>query len=174
MAKIRVGDVFSIQTKKGKVYLHYIRAEKGKECIRVLSGFFMADCNDLETLVKTRERFFIGFPVAAAYRRKIIAHEGFVTADEYDAPKYTRDPSSIRGVFQGWYIVEDATYKNTLVKDLTSEQLKLSPSGSVNDTLLIEWLENDFSLEKWTTDFILSNLKKEADKVNVKLDHDRN
>ncbi|GHA80224.1 hypothetical protein GCM10009007_21120 [Formosimonas limnophila] len=162
MAKIKVGDVFSILTKKGKVYLHYLRAEKGKECIKVLDGFFTKDCNDLENLVKAPERFFIGFPVAAAYRRKIIVLEGFVPANDYELPKYTRTPSSILGVFQGWYIIDEQSWVRTLVDDLTPEQLKLSPRGSVNDTLLVEWLETDFSLEKWTTEYILSNLKEAA------------
>ena len=41
------------------------------------------------------------------------------------------------------------TEKMRLVKTLTPAQKKLSPCGCWNDTLLIECLVNDWSLEKW-------------------------
>jgi hypothetical protein len=55
----------------------------------------------------------------------------------------------VRGEFLGWHIVNTATWHNTLVKNLSSEEKKLSPWGIWNDTLLIERLTNDWSLENW-------------------------
>ena len=60
-----------------------------------------------------------------------------------------RTEHNIRGEFLGWHIVDTETWQRQLVKTLSPEQKKLSPWGIWNDTLLIENLVNDWSLEKW-------------------------
>lgn len=148
MVKLKVGDVFSIQTKKGKAYLHCLKTTKGDEIVRVLDGFFPNGCENLEALTNKPERFFLGFPVNAAYRRKIIELEGYVSAEKYPAPKIMRDtmrwPDGVKH-----YTVEVETLKRTQVTELTDDYLALSPFGRWNDTLLIERLESDWKLEEW-------------------------
>ena len=175
MAKIKVGDVFSIKTSKGLAYLHYVgKGWDHIDRVRVLDGVFPDGCDDLESLANKPERFVVGFVIGYAYRTKYIDLAGYVDQKSYPLPKYTRSPNSVRGELKGWRVHDVEAKKYHLYSDLTEDQLKINPSGAFSGPLLIEWLENDFTLEKWNTDFILSNLKKEADKINVKLDHDKN
>jgi hypothetical protein len=54
MAKIKVGDVFSIKTSKGFAYLHYIgKGWDEIEKIRVLDGIFMDGCSDCPVRTKS-------------------------------------------------------------------------------------------------------------------------
>lgn len=163
MSKIKVGDVFSIKTSKGFAYLHYIgKGWDEIEKIRVLDGIFIDGCSDLESLVKKPERFIISFVVGYAYRTKYIDLVGHCDAKMFTLPRFTRTPKSVRGEFKGWRVHDEQERKYLLFPDLTAEQLKINPIGAFNGPSLIEWLETDFSLEKWTTEYILSNLKEAA------------
>jgi hypothetical protein len=55
----------------------------------------------------------------------------------------------VRGEILGWHIVNAETLYHELVKELTDEQKLLSPWGCWNDTLLIEMLDEGFSLQNW-------------------------
>jgi hypothetical protein len=146
--KIKIGDMFSIKTSKGKVYLHCLKIEKGDEIVRVLDGFFPSGCVNLDALANKPERFFLGFPVNAAYSRKIIDLEGYVSAETYPVPNIMRStmkwPDGVKH-----YIVDVKTLKRKQITELTADYLALSPFGRWNDTLLIERLETGWKLEDW-------------------------
>jgi hypothetical protein len=167
MAKIKVGDVFSILTNSGDAFLHYIgKGWDGIERIRVL-GFLRNDNDTVELLVSRRELFVIGFPLLAAYKKGIVKKTQYHSNDHMVLPRYSRSPNSIRGELLGWIIhdAEKRLYEHFV--DLTDEQLKINPSGIINDTLLIERLESGFSLEKWNSDYILAELEKSAAKKKL-------
>ena len=95
-------------------------------------------------------RFNIGFPVKAALRRKIINRVGkFEIPRAYEMPLQSRSKHNIRGAFLGWHIIDNKTVKRELKKELSENELKLSPHGIFNDTLLIEYLEKDWRLTNW-------------------------
>ena len=170
MKKLKTGDVLSISTTKGLAYLHYVGVDRHKiDHIRVLDGTFESGCDNLELLVKNKERFCIGFPLRVAYRMGIVKVAGFFPSDSFGIPRYTRSPHVIRGDFLGWHIIDTATLKRKLVENLSVDDIKLSPSWIINDTLLIDWLEQDFSLEKWNNEYILDALKKSALSVETRL-----
>lgn len=151
MRRIKVGDIFEISTPKGKAYLHYIYKDKMTgDLIRVLPGLYSDRPDSLDKLAGSKESFMVSFPLSAAYKQKIVAHVSYYAADSFEKPKYMRTEHIVRGEFLGWHIIDTETWQRQLVKTLTPEQKKLSPWGIWNDTLLIENLVDDWSLEKWS------------------------
>lgn len=150
MSKISLGDIFEIDTPKGKAYLHYIYNDSViGELVRVLQGLYPEKPGDLSTLASSKERYFIFFPLSAAYNKNIVKHVGNYPVSSFSKPKTMRTEHNIRGNFLGWHLVDTQSWKRQLVNTLTDEQKKFSPWGVWNDTLLIENLVNDWSLGKW-------------------------
>ena len=150
MVRIKLGDVFEINTPKGKAYLHYIYKDKTTgDLIRVLPGLYSDRPANFDTLPGSKERYMVFFPLTAANKQKIVEHVGYYAADNYVKPRYMRTEHIVRGEFLGWHIIDTETWQRQQVKTLTSEQKKLCPWGIWNDTLLIENLVDDWSLEKW-------------------------
>lgn len=150
MARIKVGDIFEINTPKGRAYLHYIYKDKTTgDLIRVLPGLYSKRPANFDTLAGSKERYVVFFPLSAANKQKIVEQVGYYPADNFGKPKYMRTEHFVRGEFVGWHIIDTETWQRQLVKKLTPEQKQLSPWGIWNDTLLIENLLTDWSLEKW-------------------------
>lgn len=151
MARLTLGDIFELETSKGKAYLHFIHKEHNiGELIRVLDGLYPERPSCFEELAGAAEQFMIYFPLAAAKRRKIVARVGNFPAKAFAIPRYMRTTHYVRGEFLGWHIVNTGSWKTTLVKELSPEEKQLSPWGTWNDTLLIERLEQNWSLENWS------------------------
>lgn len=151
MEKIKIGDLFEINTPRGSAYLHYFHFDDTTgELIRVLDGLYAERPVDLDKLVADDERFIVSFPIKAAKKTNIIQSVGNFSTVTFQKPKVMRTKHMIRGEFLGWYLVDTETWERTLVKSLSSEQKKLSPWGIWNASLLIENLVNDWRLENWT------------------------
>lgn len=154
MKKIMVGDVFELETSAGKAYLHYIYEEPDfGELIRVLPGLYQERPSNLNEIVAEKERYMIFFPLKAAHRRSIVCKVGHVSAGAYAKPAFMRSDHWERFEFKGWHIVDTKTWRMQLVSELTDEQVKLSPWGIWNDTLLCERLAENWSLEQWGHDY---------------------
>jgi len=150
MDKIKVGDIYEIDTSKGKAYLHYVyRDPTVGELIRVLPGLYAERPGILNKLAGATERYMIFFPLSAAFKRKIVSYAGHRDVKDFIKPEYMRAKHVIRGAFLGWHLVNTNNWNRQLVKELTAEQKRLSPWGVWNDTLLIERLEQDWTLDKW-------------------------
>ena len=150
MAKIKLGDIFEINTPKGKAYLHYIYKHPTiSHLIRVLPGIYLEKPANFDKLAGSNEDYMVFFPLSAAHKRKIVECVGFYSADGFIMPHYMRTDHNIRGEFLGWHIIDTDTWKRELVKTLSSEQKMLSPFESWNDTLLIERITNNWSLQSW-------------------------
>ena len=150
MARIKIGDIFEINTPEGKSYLHYVHKDNATgELIRVLQGLYSERPANFDKLAASEERYIISFPLSAATKQKIVEPVGYYPASNFNKPKLMRTEHNIRGEFLGWHLVDTETWHRQLVKTLSPEQKKLSPWGIWNDTLLIENLVNDWSLENW-------------------------
>jgi hypothetical protein len=151
MGKIQVGDIFEIETSKGKAYLHYIHKDPkvGRELVRLLPGLYTERPENLELLASSKEQYMLFFPISAAKRKKIVEPVGYFPADNFDKPKYMRDEHNVRGELLGWHIIDTDSWRRELVKELTREQRKLSDWASWNDTLLKKRLVEGWSLENW-------------------------
>jgi hypothetical protein len=145
---LKPGDIFKIKTLKGHGYLQYIETtDLGSQLVRVLD-FVNSDITQEE--VDRPERWNIEFPLKAAVTRKLVAKVGhFEIPDHYKISEFARVVHTIRGEFKGWFIVNRNTLQRELKTKLTGDELKLSPFGVMNDTLIAEYLDNDWRLENW-------------------------
>lgn len=151
MGKVKIGDIFEINTGVGLAYLHYIHKDDVLgELIRILPRVNNDRPTSLEEFIHVEESFMVFFPLSAAYRQKIVERVGYFTANHFEKPKNMRTKHIIRGEFLGWHIIDTETWKRELVKTLTPEQKKFSPWGVWNDTLLIENLASGWTLENWS------------------------
>jgi hypothetical protein len=151
MKNIQVGDIFEIATPKGNGYFQYVYRDKTDiELIRILPGLYLDQPQEMSQLAATKELYFIGFPLKAAHRRKIVKLIGTYKLPEgFELPKAFRAQHIVRGNFICWHIVDYDTWKRDSVKELTEEQRNLSPWGTWNDTLLIERMATGWTLESW-------------------------
>ena len=148
--KITPGDIFKIPTKKGFGFLQFIeKSNNGLHYVRVLDHLSM-DGIIIQDAVDKLERWSIEFPLSVANHRKIVEFIGsFEIPKKYKVAKLARTKHSVRGEFLGWHIVNRKTLKRKLKKKLSKKEKKLSPHGIFNDTLIIEYLENDWKLSEW-------------------------
>jgi hypothetical protein len=150
MTKIKIGDIFEINTPKSKAYLHYIYKDKAMgDLIRVLPGLYSERPVSFDKLAASKEKFMIFFPLSAANKQKIVERVGYYPSDNFGRPKYMRTEHIVKGDFLGWHIINTDTWERQLVKTLSTEQKQFSPWGIWNDTLLIERLVNGWSLEDY-------------------------
>jgi hypothetical protein len=150
MAKIKIGDIFEINTPAGNAYLHYVYNDKQiGDLIKVLPGIYSERPDNLAQLAASKEKYIVFFPLSAAFRNKIVENVGHLSLKDFVKPHYMRSKHIVRGEFLGWHIIDTNTMHRQLIKDLTNEQKKLSPWGIWNDTLLIERLTDGWSLEVW-------------------------
>lgn len=151
MRTIEIGDVFAIDTLKGKVLLHYVLEDKNTGAmIKVLDGFYDYSRGiDLKLVEELPEQFIVSFPIDEAYKTGIVSLIGNVPCRNFEKPKFMRTKHNIKGKFLGWHIVNTETWYRQLVLTLTDEQTKLSPWGIWNDTVLVERLNNGWSLDNW-------------------------
>ena len=148
--KIQEGEVFAIQTNVGFGFLQFIKPDQfGVEIIRVLEP--IKDVNEIsQQEVNLPERYTVHFVVKPALRRKLIHRTGvFKIPENYRIPEKGREKHTVRGEFLGWHITDLKTLKIEKKSELTPDDLKFPPAGHPNDTLIREWLENNWRLENW-------------------------
>jgi hypothetical protein len=149
--KIEIGDVFEILTPKGmRIYLQCVEipedVKNNLELIKVFYTLHKTTPEKINSIVED-SYFFNRFPLKAAYRKKIVEKIGNVPLlKNFEIPKYYRTTNFTD---DAWQIVDANTLKRVTVSELTDEQKKLSPWGSMNDTLIIELLERGWTLENW-------------------------
>lgn len=148
--KLTKGDVFKIKTNIGFGFLQYVETDKMEvEFVRVLEPIQRTD-EISQSEVDQEERWNTGFPLKAAARKKIVERVGtFKIPKSYVQSEYARSQHNVTGEFMGWYIVNKSTLMRELKKNLSDKDLKLSPHGIMNDTLIIQKLEQNWRLENW-------------------------
>ena len=153
LPKIKYGDVFEIETPKGKGYFQCVKEASATEVeiIRILPGIYsMQEDVDMNSLVEENELYFIQFPLKYALKKKCIKLIGnFKIKDEVKVPRYYRSMHKIGTEFICWHIVDSETLQRRSVDELSEEEKRLSPWGSWNDTLLAERMANGWSLDNW-------------------------
>ena len=148
--KLNPGDIYKIETKIGYGFLQYIETSKNKlQYVRVLD-FLSNDGVIEQEAVDLPERWNIEFPLKSARYKKIVELVGnYQIPKNYKVAEYARTKHIIRDDFLGWHIVNRSTLKRTLKEKLTKDEKKLSPYGIFNDTLIKEYLEENWRLENW-------------------------
>jgi len=147
---VKLGDLFSIITSKGYAYLHYAYHDHSiGDMVRVLPGIYLEQPDNLETLVNKDEMFNVFFPLKPAIKKKKVTKLGNYSLNGFKVPNKMRIDHHVKGVFIGWHIVDIDSWQRELVTSLSDSQKKLSPWGVWNDTLLIERLEEGWSIDNW-------------------------
>jgi len=150
MTRISLGQIFEVETKLGKVYIHYVfkDSELGS-LVRVLNGVHPKQPDNLTELVEQEHQFVVFIGLAAGNRQKMIRCVGNHPVGKFDKPSFMRTQHVIRGKLLGWHIVNTDTWQRQLVETLSIEQRRMSPWGVWSIPLLIENLEKGWSLETW-------------------------
>jgi hypothetical protein len=152
MKRLKIGDVFEIKTPKGNAYFQYaFQNETVGELIRILPGLFEIEPGNINELVNENEVFFIHFPLKAAFKQGIVRYVGNIELPQHtELPNYMRSKKVDRnGKFECWHIINYKTWERESVNELNQTQLRLSPWGTWNDTLLIERLSDGWTPEIW-------------------------
>lgn len=150
MIKIKIGDIFELQTSKGIAYLYFVHKDSlTGEMIKVLPGLYNSLPANLSELAGQKELYLISFPLAAALKQQLIRIVSNQPVISFSKPKQMRTEHNVQGIRIGWHIIDTDTWQRQLVTALDSEQIKLSPWGIWNDVLLIEKLESGWKLEDW-------------------------
>ncbi|PID23530.1 hypothetical protein [Sporosarcina sp. P7] len=152
MARLKVGDVFEVDTTSGKAYIQYVlHNEVIGDLVRVLSGVYDKRPENLIDIINVKEEYFVHFPVKAAKKRKIVE-----LVSNFELPKGIEVPTKFRteimdkdGNLIGWHIVDYDTWQREKINELSEGQKMLSPWGTWNDTLLIERISQEWTLENW-------------------------
>lgn len=150
MGKIQKGDVFKIQTNIGFGFLQFIDKTIDKtHYIRVLD-FISKEGTISQIEINKPERWCTEFILSIAQRRRIIDKVGnFKIPSNFKISRYARSKHVIPNKISGWHIVNRNTLKLTYKEQLSSDELLLSPDGIMNDTYIIERLEEGWTLENW-------------------------
>ena len=151
--KIELGDIFELKTSKGYVYLQCVRIPVDKrqdvELVRIYYKVHPIQTKDF-SLIQKSSFFYLNFVLQAAYNRKIVEKVGNVPLEsDFKPPRYFRTKNPFG---EGWQIVDSVNWHRETIEKLTNEQLKLSPWGGWNDTLIIERLDEGWTLENWKTE----------------------
>lgn len=151
MTKVKVGDIFEIATSNGVAFFQCVFTDKIEgELIKVFNKTFTNGIDNIEILSSISDTYFIGFPLNAALNKKIVTQIGFLqVSSKFVKPRFRRSKNGFGKNPKGWFIVDTYTDNRIYVEDLDEEQIKLSPNGIINDTLLIKRLDEGWNLEKW-------------------------
>jgi hypothetical protein len=151
MSKIALGDIFEIDTRKGKAYFQCVKIDKVRgDLINVFNKLYDEAPTVIEKAINVEDHYFVGFPLSDAYKRKLVEKVGNIPLpNDFELPAYMRDKHVIKGELLGWHIRDVNTLKRRFVEKLSPQQKKLSPVGIYNDTLLKEMLEQGWSFENW-------------------------
>jgi hypothetical protein len=145
----KIGDIIEIKTAKGLAYAQLIHRRRPEgSLIRVLTPLLSSPPEHLDVLAAMGDRFLTFFPVGAAVNRGIARYVGNVAVpDKYKEVPPMRAPGgrTPRGKVMNWWLLEGG--KERRVDELTEEQKRWSIAGVINDTLLIEFIEEDWRPE---------------------------
>lgn len=141
--KVKSGDIFSIETAKGRAYFQYFgKNSLMGSLIRVLPGVYGGDAPELHDIVSRETNFWTFFPVAGAWKSGVIKKEANLPLPSHAAqfPLFRAGiPGRDSARVKTWWLWDGE--KEWMLGDLSEEQRKLPIRASWNDTLLVERIE---------------------------------
>ena len=152
LSKVTFGDVFKVQINQGFGVIQCVKdAIKTEiEVIRVIQGIYNSEADVSYIVSSSQTLFYASMPLKYALKEKMVYYIGnYPIPRGFEAPKYFRCKHMIRSEFLGWHIVDRDTLQRKLVLDLSDEEKKLSPWGTISIPDLVERLENDWTPEGW-------------------------
>jgi hypothetical protein len=147
--RIKSGDVFEIHTQKGLAYAQFLFKDKMYgNLIKVFKGFFAKRPEYVQDLMELPVQLKTFIPLQAAINQGIFEVIGRQPVSDEDAqlPLFKmgiRDPHS--GKVAVWFLWDGK--REWRIDELTSEQRSYPWRGTLNDTLLIERIEEGWTQE---------------------------
>ena len=150
---MKIGDVFSIQTAKGKAYFQYTaKNQLMGPLIRVLPGTYSTDFSreKLIILVEEHTNFWVFFHISSALKLGIVQKIGNFSIPQHSRqfPLFRSGPPDKSGHVPNWWLWDGE--KSWMIGNLTEEQRKLPIRSAWNDTMLVKRIEQDWLPEKDT------------------------
>jgi len=146
VSKAKSGDVFEIKTSMGLAYFQCVRrVPDWGMMIRVLIGTYSERPNSLVAITQQAERFLTFFPIDFAWKKKIVALAGCedIPATVQRNPLFRAPGLRDReGRVMKWFLIDGD--REIPLSFLTLEQKKLPIQVMVNDTALVEMIENNW------------------------------
>ncbi len=145
-----LGDIIEVNTRNGFAYFQFINKEPiYGSLIRILPGFYSLRPDSFEEIAKLETRFYTYFPLGAAINRRIfeIVANQKIPDKDVELPLMRAAGSRDKGgkVVNWWLCRGNVDIK--MIENLSPEQKKLSIVALLNDTLLVERIENDWKPE---------------------------
>jgi hypothetical protein len=145
--RIKIGDVVEIPTEKGLAYAQFTHKEpQWGSLLRVLPGLFTGRPTALVDLVREKPVFLSFFPLQTAVNRKIfeIVANCPIPPDAAQFPLF-RAPgwTDKSGKVLDWWLWDGQ--KSWQIGNLTEEQKRLPIKEVINDTLLIERIQDGWT-----------------------------
>jgi hypothetical protein len=150
MSKVRIGDILEIPTAKGLAYAQYTHDDSMYgQLIRVLEKTFQRRPADFSETVQGPVQFCVFFPLKAAVRRgifKIVGQQEVAPSNQVFPTFRSGLPDPQTNKVKTWWFWDGK--EEWKVGEITEEQRKMPLSGTINDTLLIEYIETGWRPEK--------------------------
>lgn len=149
MAKVKIGDIVEIETKKGLVYAQYTHKHKLMgDLIHVFTKEFKTCPDNLAAIINGDIRFTIFFPLQVAVKQKIVKVIANLKVPEHlkKFPVFkngTVNPDTKK--VDVWWLWDGE--KEWKIGKLNKEQRYYPMQAIWNDTLLIERIENEWRSE---------------------------
>lgn len=150
MKRAKIGDVLEIPTGRGLAYCQYTHRDKEYgDLIQVKEGFYSSRPGSFENVIHSESTIITFFPVGYAVKDKV-----FEIVARMDVPeRFQKFPTfRVRGINikngkakEWWFWDGVKTWPKKPVYELTEEQINLPIKEIWNDTLLIEYIESDYT-----------------------------
>ncbi len=145
--RVKIGDIFEVETQKGFIYFQYVYRRVDKLQTINLFNYVSKTKLNLEEIDTSNIKLTVEYPVTIAYNRHMIDFIGNKDFPEFIYPKYKISRAIITK--NAWDIVNTDTLIRERIIKFSDEQLKMSPSGWWNPIFLIEWIELYGTLENY-------------------------
>ncbi len=148
--KLSLGDVCALDVEIGVGYLQLVGHDP-------MYGEIVKVVHDPDPLGELSEAHFdslvqlmiVCFPVKTALRRGIVTKVASFDFEDIGERRFVRLPSRLPDGRLTWEITDRHSGDFERVSSLTEEQVRFNPAGIVNDTWIIDWINDGGTLENW-------------------------
>ncbi len=141
--RIKIGDIIEIDTSNGNAYAQFTHKHpKYGSLIRVLPGVFETTLTSFESVINEEPQFITFFPLSAAVNKgivKVVANFK-VPKRALKFPIFKTGVPDNSGKVKIWWLWDGE--KEWKVGILSNEQDHYPLRGIINDTLLVERIQN--------------------------------
>lgn len=154
MAKrAKIGDIIEIKISVGYAYMQYTQKDSMKGAlIRVFKGTYKDPLENLSILEDKEIQFITFFPLQYAIKEGIVKVVGNMELREefkkFPIFKNMLGQDLKTNKAKSWNLWDGEKIIGIIKPPLTQEQKMLPISGTINDTMLIERIENEWTADK--------------------------